>query len=491
MSLRMLRYFAAALVFSSISISGKCFGLKGADRIACAPSRADTAAAITDDMVWITRDGGRSWVRKGRPVVFAAARSTASIEGDDADTGVNVETGDNSFGAASGFDGDDGEDEDVSYTKDDAARIEDLAVDDDGNAARLKNGKVSVLSSMRKSWKTVFTGDARAIVFDAQGRLFVLSKQSVLCFAPVSQGALFLGRLSIRAPVALVHGPEGSVRVFNKDGVFAIKSISGQFGLRQVLRISKGTSAASRPIKQASDRESRLIALDGKVVEMNSAGDVSVRFRVPEPVEALLVDARGEILFYCKKIGWRSFRGRGFSTLSVSVAAVDADGRYWQSGPDGLVSPSTRFVSDTALSFERIPFELFRSFFGEERREFSFPEPPRCKFLESGLLPRADLGFSFKRSSGSDAGESRARHFTYNFAFGALLTWQMGREDNSACLARHRRYQEAKLRLRRRASNLEGLKRRAVQRLSTARTISEAVAARVLLEKIDALLLFD
>ena len=441
--------------------------------VACAPTRSDVAAALADTAVHVTRDGGKNWSRVPMPHVDAEDESLQTADAVDADALLSDEPEQTT----------DGENEEVAVDTTEAAVSSEtgvrIAVDDNGNVAKCVGYSV-VISGGQGIRHLRFKNTIVDAAFDATGRLIVLSEEGVWCVSSVSGGFRLLYFVPLRASRALLRGLRGSVRVLTRDGIYAIDEN------RRAMRLVAVSAAVVGAVRfDDTETESWLVAANGELVAISVDGGRQALGIFASAVTRISVGAHGAIRLYDVREGWRELRAGRLCPISVTAVTADAAGRFWTADASGVQAPAQQQRSRVSGLVESTRPDTADA---AVRLQQMLPTPPRCRRYRAAVLPEAVAAFGYRRTAYWEVGETHATGEAQEISAGISLVWRAGDEDMDACLARHHRYQQERLRETRRAVELSHALIEAERRLLNATALKDAIEARCTRDRSAALL---
>jgi len=389
--------------------------------IACAPSRAEVAAALVGDDLWVTVDRGASWSRVASPLLG----TEAGEEEDRAEVGLDAieqrpampwaepsEASRESLEASSS-------DGDAQSDRETEAEVH-IAVGDRGEWAWAAAGFLCCGGPGPKVRMRVPVEEILGIHIDEEGAIWSVEGGWVVRRIPGAGGAD--GRWSVAGAARPVRGI-GSTRVAvpTSQGVWiATRGERGENAAR-LHRIGPVSAVAPDP-----EGPGYYLVLKGRLARWSPDGPAEDLGSWVAGARRIAACSGGRVLALGAGEGWMERRGESWRASPWLAAAAGADGRPWLGTSRGPVPPGSRRPAHhpSLPGGLGLPdhLESLRA-----KREKSPGRPP-CRRLPVDLLPRARLvagqgrGIALEADLPSGLGGDRIRAGWY---LGVDLTWRL------------------------------------------------------------------
>ncbi|MCP4197017.1 MAG: hypothetical protein GY762_07680 [Proteobacteria bacterium] len=480
--------FFSALLFG---IGTKAATPRGSvQEIACALTNQNVAAALIDNAVWITLDGGIRWKQTAR---FAQENRFTGME---PEPKRPLEASESSFSIRPHQRRPNWEipveDPDIEITgivPDPIHRY--LAVGDNGTWALALGESLIIGDPLAGVRRRIKLADIRGLLFDRKGRLWVTVENGVIFFGKAANS--FKGRKRFNLPGAgepvrstqtdemLVpgraglwvvslngNGKEALIGPFPLSTIDAIAVLPGRnllyaISLRRLKRLSLVPS--DDPTCRGLSNRARCLVLVQDICP------------TPAPVRRLQVDRTGRIHIFTGRSGWFERSGNSWRPLRVRALAVDAIGRLWSGTDHGPIAPSP----ETAATPDETPLvprfaNLLHAAISDVYR---WPGAPRCRKIHLRPLPALRGFFSVGRRASLHreiAIPPVGAHHQTQFHIGVQFTWRFDPLTQWRCIPHHVRFHALKQqRIQETEALWKSLQRTSKQRESATNVLQAAV----------------
>jgi hypothetical protein len=448
--------FFSALLFG---IGTKAATPRGSvQEIACALTDHNVAAALIDNAVWITLDGGISWKQTAR---FAQADRFTGMEPEPKNP---LEASDSSLTIRPYQRRPDwqipGEDPDIEISgifPDPTHRY--LAVGDNGTWALALGESLIIGDPLAGVRRRIKLADIRGLLIDRKGGLWVTVENGVIFFAKAADS--FKGKKQFNVPgagepVRSTHTDE--VLVPGRAGLWAIslngngkETLNGPFPLSAIdaIAVLPGRNLLYAVSLRRLKRLSFVPADDPTCRELSNRPRCLVQVQdigpLPAPVRRLQVDRTGRIHIFTGRSGWFEKSGSSWRPLRVRALAVDAIGRLWSGTDHGPIAPSPKTPATTDAAPHGPRFAtLLRAAISDVYR---WPGAPRCRKMHLRPLPalrgfvsvgrRASL---YREMAIPPAGD----HHQTQFHIGVQFSWRFDPLTQWRCIPHRVRFHALK-----------------------------------------------
>ncbi len=489
-----------ALLLSTLE--GNASPLGAVRRIACAPGNAEVAAAVIDQRVWTTRDGGRRW----QMVETATAQPIRARDDGEADSESSL-----------------GREPRVSWRLEEAIQnvenVEEvdevpstetiresanglpvpfLAVSDDGILGIGVLEGIVIASASRDVIRTIPLEGIRDLLFDRKGGLWALTDRELLYYNAILTKSVPAGRWELIGPVDMASWrPGGEPVVLDRRGVWSAPP-KGEGRLSSVLRMEGGDAVSvavvSEKAAMGSSPRGLYVHARYRVFRVRTGERPVDLGAIIPPVEEMLVGVGERIRVRISGGVWFEKERENLRPLKGLSMAVDALGRFWvgtQSGPlaplDASLPPVRDFEKGKPALFQNRRADHLPETRGQTLSEtFSLPDewrrPPPCRRSPMDLMPAVRLFL------GLGHGGSRHRDIvllkdtaTLNrgIVFGVHFSWGISSVETIGCVQRLRRYHDDLQKLRIRALGLSLPQHGGMDAGRGATTLEEAIRRKM------------
>jgi hypothetical protein len=462
-----------------------CLGTKAAtprgsvQEIACAPTDHDVAAALIENAVWITLDGGMSWKQAGR---FSHPNRFAAMEQEQSKPLVNSES---SFPNRPHerhpdweIPDEDTDSETAVLSADATSRY--LAVGDDGSWALSLHGILTIGDPTAGVMRRIKLAGIRGLLIDRKDGLWVTVENGVLFFAKATTD--LRGRKRFNLPGAGVPVRSTSAEellIPGRAGLWLVSSnnkreetLVGPFPLSTIdaIGVLPGSSllyaVSLRRLKKFSFIPSDDPNCRGLSYRDRCLVQVQDICSTPAPVRRLQVDRNGRIYIFTGRSGWFERSDNSWRPLRVRALAIDASGRLWSGTNHGPSAPSPEIETATDQAPHMPPFGNL--LIAATASIFRWPGTPRCRELPLHPLPAIRGFFRVGRRASLHremANHPLGVHHHTQFHIGVQFTWRFDPLPYWRCIPHQVRFHALK---HRRIQEIEALWR-ALQRASQQR----------------------